>query len=274
MGELIKRVYPDTQVTVTTGGGVENLPRVANGLADIGFTQANILMSGRAGEPPFDAPIPGVSALGFLSYVPQAFFLVKEGSPYQSIEQIAADKAPIRLVVPPRNNGAELILRRLFAQMGITYEDITSWGGSVAFMNFGEASGLISDGHADAYVGSIVGSVQELLVSNDMRMLTWPDTAIEGILKDGYARVTVPAGQWNFLKDDASVPALQNVLVVADGMDPDLVASLAQILSTHEREIRASAAMYANFSAGGFASLDDGMLHPGAKAYFAERDGK
>ena len=34
LGELISEMWPQTDVTVTTGGGVENLPRVAAGLAD------------------------------------------------------------------------------------------------------------------------------------------------------------------------------------------------------------------------------------------------
>lgn len=268
LGELISEMWPQTDVTVTTGGGVENLPRVAAGLADIGFTQADIYASAIAGTPPFEQPVPGTIALGYLGAVPQAFFLVRENSEYAGIEEIIAGNQAIRLVVPPLNNGGELIVRRLLAEMGVTYADIESWGGSVAFMGYAEASGLVADGHVDAYVGPVIGAIIELITSNDMRVLSWPTPVIEAVLPMGYEVATIPAGRYNFSDDELTVPALQNILVVSADAGPDFVSGLAEILATHAQEIQQSAAMFQSFRAERLSAVSGGPLHPAAAAYY------
>lgn len=269
LGELIKEKWPETDVTVTTGGGVENLPKVAAGLADIGFTQADIYASAASGTAPFEQVVPGTAALGYLGIVPQAFFFVREGSDYTAIEDIFARKQAIRLVVPPRNNGGELIIRRMLAEMDVTYDDIQSWGGSVAFMGYSEASGLIADGHADAYVGPVIGAIIEMITTNDMRVLIWPEEVVEAVLPMGYDVASIPAGRYNFSDAEMKVPALQNILVVSESADPKFVSGLAEILSTHVQDIQQSAAMFKTYSAERLAEVSGGPLHPGAEAFYA-----
>ncbi|MEW5420783.1 TAXI family TRAP transporter solute-binding subunit [Amorphus sp. 3PC139-8] len=274
LGELIEKAYPDTNVTVTTGGGVENLPKVAGGLADVGFTQSDIYAASRSGTAPFEQKVPGVAALGYLGFVPQAFFLVKEGSDYTTIEDLVAKKKAIRLVVPPRNNGGELIVRRLFEQMGVTYDDIESWGGNIAFMGYSEASGLIGDGHADAYVGPVIGGIQELITQQKMRLMPWPEATIDAVLPAGYGKQTIPADKWYFVTQDVTVPVLKNILIVPEKMDPGFAGGLAKVLAIHPDEIRQSAAMFGSFSADNLPDVAGGPLHPGAEAYYRSMDSK
>lgn len=266
--ELIQARFPETNVTVTTGGGVENVPRVAGGVADIGFTQADMLAASVEGRAPYETAYEGVAALGYLGFVPQAYFLVPDDADYQSIEQIIADQAPVRLVVPPRNNGGELIIRRLLAAEGVTYEDIESWGGSVAFLGYGEVPGLIADGHADAYVGPVIGAIRELITQQDMRWLPWPEETIDAILDQGYERQVTPAGQWYFVAEDTAVPALTNILVVSAALDDAVVGELAAVLAENEQAIRESAGMFQSFSGDTLDQVSNVPVHPGAAAYF------
>lgn len=268
LGKLIEEANPGTTVTVTTGGGVENLPKVAAGMADLGFTQADIYASAINATAPYDKGIPGTSALGYLGFVPQAFFLVKEGSEYTSIEDLIAKKQKIRLVLPPRNNGGELIVQRLLAQLGASYADIDAWGGSVAFMGYSEASGLIADGHADAYVGPVIGAIQEMITQTKMRLLPWPEAAIDGILDQGYEKRTMPAERYYFMTAATPMPALKNIIVVPEKMDAAFVSSLAEILVKHEKDIQQSASMFQTYAAANLAKVTGGPLHPGAASYY------
>ncbi|RPI08922.1 MAG: TAXI family TRAP transporter solute-binding subunit, partial [Zetaproteobacteria bacterium] len=172
IGELAKTAVPGATVTVTTGGAVGNLSVVDSGKADIGISMASLYNEARTGTGEFQGkPRENVRAMAYLANIFMSFFLVAEESPIRSIEEIRERKIPIRLLTSTKASSPAVAAERMLLEYGIAFDDIVKWGGKVGYVSYAEASNLIKDGHADAWVGPMVSGIVELTTTKKMRML-------------------------------------------------------------------------------------------------------
>ena len=173
LGEMAKEAMPGTVVTVTTGGAVENLPKINAGQADLGLSMAKLYHEALTGTESFAGrgKQENVRALAFLANIPMSFFLVKEGNPLASIEEIKAQKKKVRILTSKKGSSPALAAELMLGKYGITFEDIKTWGGSVSYVSYAEAANLIKDGHADAWIGPMVSGIVELTTTVKMKML-------------------------------------------------------------------------------------------------------
>jgi len=226
IGELIKQTMPGTQVTVTTGGGVGNGPMVEKGKAQLGLSQAMLYNAIQNQLEPYAKipPAKNLSSIGYMGYVLQAYFLVKDDSPLKSIEQMIKEKYPVRMVLTTKAATPELAVRRLLAEYGVTYKDIESWGGKISFVGFAEAETLISDGHCDVYVGPVLGAIVQMVTTNKMRLLPWKESVLDAVCeKYAYVKKSLPAGKYNFVVKDTPCMAESNIILVRKDLSEDLV---------------------------------------------------
>ena len=89
-GEMAKQAFPDAIVTVTTGGSLSNIAKVNVGKADLGLTMGKLYGEALAGTGAYagKAKMENLRAIAFLANIPMSFFLVKEKSALNSIEEI------------------------------------------------------------------------------------------------------------------------------------------------------------------------------------------
>ncbi len=274
IGEIIKQSIPGTQVTVTTGGGISNGPLVEKGKHDLGLSQAMLYHAQLNQLEPYATlpPAKNLSAIGYVGYVYQAHFLVRENSPLKSIEQMIKEKHPVRMVLTTRAATPELAVRRMLAEYGVTYEDIESWGGKISFVGFAEAESLISDGHCDVYVGPVLGAIVQMVTTNKMRLLPWDEAVIERVCeKYAYSKEVLPAGKYNFVEKDTPCIAESNIVVVRSNMPEELVYNITKAICEHADTIRASGAAYTHFDPRQLVVNVGGPLHPGAEKYYREQ---
>ena len=274
IGEIVKRNVPDVQVTVSTGGGISNGPQVERGKADMGLSQAMLYKAQMDSLEPYEKlpPARNLAALGYVGFVYQAYFLVKADSPLTSIEQMIAQKAPLRIAVSTKSSTPELAARRLLAEYGVTYKDIESWGGKVFFVGFAEAESLVSDGHCDAYLGPVLGAVVQMVTTNEMRLLPWREEAIDAVCAQySYEKKTLPKGKYAFVTDDTPALAEANIILVRKDMADDLAYAIARAIAENVDAMRASGAAYTAFEPGELPSGVGGPLHPGAERYYREQ---
>ena len=258
IGEIVKRTVPGVQVTVTTGGGISNGPMIEKGKADMGLSQAMLYHAQENGLEPY-ASLPkakNLSAIGYVGYVLQAYFLVKDDSPLKSIEHATP----------------ELAVRRLLAEYGVTYEDIESWGGKISFVGFAEAEGMISDGHCDVYVGPVLGAIVQMVTTNKMRLLPWKESVIDEVCrKYAYDKQLLPKGKYNFVEKDTPCMAESNIILVRKDMPEELVYNITRAICENADTIRASGPTYTGFNAEHMVQNVGGAFHPGAERYFREQ---
>ena len=273
LGELAKEAMPGTVVTTTTGGAVENIPKVNAGQADLGLTMAKLYHEAVTGTVSFAGrgKQENVRALAFLANIPMSFFLVKEDSPLSSIEEIKARKAKLRILTSKKGSSPALAAELMLEKYGITFDDIKAWGGSVSFVSYAEAANLIKDGHADAWIGPMVSGIMQLTTTMKMKMLPIAPTVLDRLRdEDHYVKITLPKNKYYFVKADTPHMAEAVILVVRRNLPDDTVYALTKAVLEHPDRLRAVHQTYAGFDPALAWQNVGGPLHPAAEKCYKD----
>ncbi|HSO18091.1 MAG TPA: TAXI family TRAP transporter solute-binding subunit, partial [Desulfosarcina sp.] len=274
LGEMAKEAMPGAVVTVTTGGAVENLPKVNAGQSDLGLTMAKLYHEALTGTESFSSrgKQENVRALAFLANIPMSFFLVKEGNPLASIDEIKAQKKKVRILTSKKGSSPALAAELMLGKYGITFEDIKNWGGSVNYVSYAEAANLIKDGHADAWIGPMVSGIVELTTTERMKMLPIAPAALDKLRdEDHYVKMTLPKDKYYFVKADTPHMAESVILIIRKDLPDDKVYALTKAVLENPERVRAIHQTYAGFDPATAWQNLGGPLHPGAEKCFKEK---
>jgi uncharacterized protein len=273
LGEMAKKVLPGAVVTVTTGGAVENLPKINDRQADLGLTMAKLYHEALTGTESFAnrGKQENVRALAFLANIPMSFFLVREGNPLASIEEIKAQKKKVRILTSKKGSSPALAAQLMLGKYGITFEDIKTWGGSVGFVSYAEAADLIKDGHADAWIGPMVSGIVELTTTVKMKMLPIAPAALDKLRdEDHYVKITIPKDKYYFVKATTPHMAEGVILIVRKDLPENTVYALTKVVLENPDRLRAIHQTYAGFNPSTAWQNVGGPLHPGAEKCYKE----
>ncbi len=274
IGEAARSVMPGATVSVNTGGSVENLLKIDAGKADLGTSMIKLYEESLKAEGVFASrkPVQNVKIMMYVAPMPMSFFLVRADSPYTSIADIANTKPKIRLRTSKTGSSPAVASENMLKQYGFSFEDIKEWGGSVSYVSYAEASSLIQDGHADAYVGPIVSSINELITTVKMKMLPIDQAVLDKLSSDGYMTFTIKAGQYYFITKDTPHMAETVVLPVGANLPDDAVYALTKVLCEKPEMIRNVHQTYSVFDPSKSADhIAVQYIHPGALRYYKEK---
>lgn len=274
IGEAARGVMPGTTVSVNTGGSVENLLKIDAGKADLGTSMIKLYQESLKAEGVFAnrKPVQNVKIMMYVAPMPMSFFLVREDSPYTSIADIASTKPKIRLLTSKKGSSPAVASENMLKQYGFSFEDIKEWGGSVSYVSYAEASSLIQDGHADAYVGPIVSSINELITTVKMKLLPIDQAVLDKLSSDGYMTYTIKAGQYYFITKDTPHMAETVVLPVGANLPDDAVYALTKVLCEKPEMIRNVHQTYSVFDPSKSSDhIAVQYIHPGALRYYKEK---
>lgn len=274
ISEFLSSEFPNTNINVVTGGSVSNPLTVSAGDAEIATTQDNVFADALAGVGPYkeEGKVSGISSLLRLGEIPMSIFLVEENSEYTSIKQIIDQKMPIRIVTAVQGASPALATDRVLETYGISAKDIKSWGGSVSYVSYSEATSLMKDGHADAYCGPIMPATLELAVSKNIKALPLDSNIIEKLHETyKYGTSTVPAGKYDFIKQDLNVITENPILIVSDKLSEDVVYRLTKAICENGQKIRNASTTYVNWTPEIAPQIYGGPIHSGALKYYREQ---
>ena len=274
IGEAARSVMPGATVSVNTGGSVEHLLTIDAGKADLGTSMIKLYEESLKAEGVFASrkPVQNVKIMMYVAPMPMSFFLVRADSPYTSIADIANTKPKIRLLTSKKGSSPAVASENMLKQYGFSFEDIKEWGGSVSYVSYAEASSLIQDGHADAYVGPIVSSINELITTVKMKMLPIDQAVLDKLSSDGYMTYTIKAGQYYFITKDTPHMAETVVLPVGANLPDDAVYALTKVLCEKPEMIRNVHQTYSVFDPSKSADhIAVQYIHPGALRYYKEK---
>lgn len=274
IGEAAKSVMPGTTVSVNTGGAIENVLKIDAGKADLGTSMAKLYMESLKGVETFKGrkPVTKVSVLMYVAPMPMAFFMVKENSPYTSIQDIVDKKPKLRLLTSMKGSSPATASENMLKTYGITYDTIREWGGTVSFVSYAEASSLMQDGHADAYVGPMVSAINEMVTTVKMKLLSIDPAKLEKLEADGYMVYALKKGAYYFVKDDTPHMAEVVILSIGKNLPEDIVYNLTKVLCEKPQMIRGVHATYAVFEPSKCPSyIDPQYIHAGALRYYTEQ---
>ena len=273
ISEFLSPQFPNTNINVVTGGSVSNPLMVSSGDVEIATTQDNVYADALEGLGPYaeEGKISGITGLLRLGEIPMSIFLVEENSRYESIQQIIDNKMPIRIVTAVQGASPALATDRVLETYGISADEIRSWGGSVSYVSYAEATSLMKDGHADAYCGPIMPATLELAVSKRIKALPLDAHIIDALHATyKYGISTVPAGKYDFIKQDLRVITENPILIAASSLSDDVVYRITKTICENPHRIRNSSTTYANWTPDVAPQIYGGPIHPGALRYYQE----
>ena len=267
-------------ITTTSPGGV-GAPVIVNGAA-----QCDVVMS-NAGPAKWsyedgildNAPTTEIAAIaGGLGHDFVNVMLTKkfvDATGISTLEELVEQKYPVKMVIKKNGTLGELSAEKVFSALGVTFDDIVSWGGVVEKTG-GDAikSGLQDDLYdlTIDHIGAGQSNTTELCLTHDMVDVQLADSTLEKLTEMGYDYVTVDANTWNGQTTDIKTVGSQQVILVSSTMDDATAYNLTKAVCEHKAELADSVAAMSYFdpATAGKISMTGVSLHPGAKAYYEE----
>ena len=254
------------------GAGVANIMSVSKGEAALGFSQNIMAKAATLGIEPFKEKQPRVLAIG-TSFGSKVQIVTLEKTGINSIRQIIDEKMPVRISVGDRGGATELAIRRCLKTYGITYDDITSWGGKVYFKQATEANEMMSVGLLDVQFSSgdcPLAVFKELAANNHLKLLPIDEEVIETLTKKyGYTKSYITNEHYDFVTTDSPTFGVLTTIIVREDLPEEIVYKITKAIGDN---LDYFYDVDQNFKAVTQETMwQTGInLHPGAKQYYQE----
>ncbi|BCB77001.1 TAXI family TRAP transporter solute-binding subunit [Phytohabitans flavus] len=253
LAAIIEQELPETDAdAIVTAASAENVQLITNSKAEIGFTQADILVSGTT-------PDPRIAALARV-YDDLLHLVVRADSPIRSLEHLRGK----RVSVGARGSGTGFTVKRLLTVAGLVGPGILTQ----VEINLDDSLKALAVGEIDAFFfsGGLPVSGIKQLAGKRIVDLSKSVTAMRKQYGDVYVVRDVPVSAYQ-LPPVATI-AVPNFLVVPRQMADDLAFDLARML-LERRDVLARAHPAAeNLDVRSAVATLPVPLHPGAAEYF------
>ena len=193
---------------------------------------------------------------------------------YTTLEEVIADKYPIKLITKKNGSLGELTAERVIEACGITVEEFLSFATWEKTGTDAIKSGMQDDlydmtiDHIDAGQATTT----EICLTHDMYFVQLSDETLANMQTMGYAPIVMEAGTWNGQENDInSMGSQQNILVPAS-MDEDIAYALIKAVCENKDEMATAVSSLGHFDpqTAGLAEMCGAPLHPGAIKYYQE----
>ncbi|WP_300556598.1 TAXI family TRAP transporter solute-binding subunit [Maricaulis sp.] len=239
----------DTSAVVTyqaTGGGFANIGLLDAGRTDLGLVHDAEAQLALEGEEPFRAPITNMRAIGYMyNWAPMHFFLdrsMAEEYGIDSLDDIAASGAPIRIGINRSGNITSNIALMMFELAGVTDESLAAAGGQFVRAGANEQGELIQDGRLDMITNGIFinhSSFRAVDTNSDVVLLSIPQEIIDATNERfGTGQMTIPAGSYTNQDVDVDTVTLGALLAATDALSDEEAHALTSALISNIDEVR------------------------------------
>lgn len=274
IGETLRRAYPGTSFTYEPGREQSNILLVSQGRVQLGIAHAQLAGRAISGGEPFKQPITNLRALAVID--PQAAMQVfaRQGSDFQSFDQVRRDKKPIRVALNQRGTMMALAGEELLAASGIPVKELESWGGKVHYVSFNEGLEMMKNKQVDLIVnllafpsGQINSATREMQVS-----MVGLSPAVVGTLDKtlGMIPLEIPAKTYDFQPVAVPSTTATVVLLASASMSDEDAGKIVNAMLKNMDYLRQSHAMMRHLDPVALTKVAPVTMHPGAlKAYQA-----
>ncbi len=258
---------PELEVRAEPGGSGVNVEWLADGKADVAFTQADIAYAAYSRGTDLDPrPHDQLRAIAVL-WMNTVHVAVPKQSPVRGVEDLRGR----RVAVTSRGGGTETLARVVLAAYGLSYDDITP-----QFDSFVETVEQMRGGHTDAafvVAGVPMVAVTDMSQQPGVRLLPIPRERL-ATMRAQYPFLQpaiVPRGTYQGIDQDVETFGVSNLLMCRKDLDERLVYLLTKGL------FDAIPALQAAHPAASLIDPEEAPatpipLHPGAARYYRERE--
>lgn len=192
-----------------------------------------------------------------------------------TIEELVEKKYPVKLIIKKNGTFGELSAEKVFEALGVTFDDIVSWGGVVEKTGGDAIKSGLQDDLYDMTVDHLAAgqaNTTELCMNHDMYDVQMSDETLAKLCDMGYDYVTVAPNTWRLQETEIKTVGSQQVVLVHKDMDEEIAYALTKGICEGAAELAEAVAAMSSFSPerAGLVQLTGVELHPGALRYFTE----
>jgi len=276
---VLKAEDADSSVTYqTSSGGFANIIQMQGDTCDLAIVHAGEAMKAISGEPPFPKAVRNFRAIGVLyNWAPMQWVMTQDfANEYgiHSLQDIADKKPPLKLVLNRKGILPSMVGESSLEALGVTPEDIESWGGSVVYQGSAVATELVQNRRADMWANeTFVGSsaISGMAENRPMTLLDVPDSVIEAIGKEyGDNTYTVPADSYTWLDHPVQTHTAAAMLIIPESMSDDEAYRITKDLIDHIDVMQGVHPAMKQLTPETLLEQSVVELHPGAKRAYEE----
>lgn len=283
LGQLWENYLPEgsmVDVQPTSPGGMGAPYLFADGLADIAFGNGApakwAYEEGVLGKPAtqeFRGLIGSLTAVGAVNFMTQAFL---DKYSVTTFEEVIEKKLPIRIGCSPKGSMDEKILEMLLEYLGVTYDDVKSWGGDIVHGGGSDLAAMVKDGKLDMVLDQTSAqssTMTEIAMTAKIKFTQWTDETLDWFTTQGFERVVLPANSFSGQTEDIILAGSPDCIYVAKDMPDDVAYALSKGMCENRDELVRQYSSLAPFdppSCWKPEKLGNVPLHSGAEKYFKE----
>lgn len=265
-GEMAKTITDETGIqtdAVSSNASADNMIALAEGEAEIAFSQTDVTADAIEGINAFDEPIDNVVAIGSL-YPETVQIVTTAKAGIESVEDLAGEKVS----VGAPGSGTYINAEQILEVHGMTMDDIDAQN-----LDFEESTGGIQDGNiAAAFItaGTPTGAVEGLSATEDVQIVPVEEDKAEELVEmyPYYAVDTVEEGTYGVDSDIPTVAVLA-MLAITEDIDEDTVYDITKSVYENADSMAHDKAQFIKVE-----NALDGIgidVHPGAQKYYDEQ---
>jgi TRAP transporter TAXI family solute receptor len=259
--------------TTATGATAENIKAILAGDGELAIAMADGVIQAYNATDAFEGQEPAQDLRTMMGLWPNVCQIVTTEK--SGIKKFSDLKGK-RVGVGAPNSGVEVNARMIFDAHGMTYDDAR-----VDYLDYGEAIDQVKNGQMDAaFVTSAVGNatIKELGVTDSLVFVPVEGKALEKLTKENpyYVETVIPADAYG-TKGDTTTAAVMNIMLVNKDLPDDVVKDMLELFYGEGLETIALSHATAkenitlDTATRGILGIDV-PLHPGAEAFYAEKD--
>jgi|LSQX01.1.fsa_nt_gb TRAP transporter TAXI family solute receptor len=266
IAQLWMKHIPDLDVSVqSSGGSKDNILKMNNKEADLGTVQNDVMYYAYQGDQDFfnGEVIDSFVAIGSL-YPELVQVVVAAESDIKTIADLKDKNVSIGAV----GSGVYFNAVQLLGEAGLTLDNIKP-----QHLSFDESATSFQNRQLDAFfvtAGLPNPAIMDVASKREVRLIGLEEAQMASLQEkySFYVPVTVPAGTYNGMTEDVTVPAMNAVLIVSKEVSEDLVYQMTKVLFENTDELTHAKKEFIN---GEFGVKGVPVpFHPGAEKYFKE----
>ncbi|MGI9424303.1 MAG: TAXI family TRAP transporter solute-binding subunit [Hyphomicrobiaceae bacterium] len=273
----LKAAKPGSTVTYqTSGGGFANVGQLEKKKCELAIVHDAEAKAAVTGQAPFKASANHLRTIAVLyTWAPLQMIVRKdfaEKHGIKSIEDLAAKKVPVRILLNRRGNVASGVGASMLTAAGASPKSIKDWGGNVTYAASKEQGELMRDRRADALLNSLFvnhRSIRQLASAVDLSLIPISAKTADTVTKEwSIGTFTVPAGVYKWAPEATPTVTLSAQLFVHKDADAKMVSDLATALVDQIEKVRGVHKAMKPLSAKLIASASTVPYHPAAESVY------
>lgn len=256
------------------GGSISNLPVIAKGDAQIGFSQGPFLAAALNGIAPYDKPMKNLRSV--CSLIPMVVYLaVTDDIPGDNLGEVLKSISKLTIGTTPKGNSSCFVAEYIFNKYGINdLDDIKKMGGKVTYADGASLRAAWSDYHINFIIRNTSlpsSELVELLSIRKSKLVGLEEEVADKLVKEnGFIKMTIPAGTYPDQDKNIYTVGLSTVVVVNEDVPDSVAYAIAKTVREDRSYIEAARSAFKAFKE---EDMTKGLvfpMHKGAKKYYEE----